>query len=132
MLIILMLNVSMSEAGLVEGLGLVEKRDARVINALAQGKDLIVHCRTKDEDFGKQTLKYGKYADFKVTEKTEDIVCGFDWDKKVHVFEIFNVNKYKEECGERCWWMIKETGACLFDMESKAHIYCYSFKGEKN
>ncbi|CAO2825361.1 unnamed protein product [Amaranthus hypochondriacus] len=126
------LNVNPKPERLIPGLGLVPDRDARVVNALGQGDDLYVHCRTKDEDFGKQTLKYGKYHEYKVDEKTENIVCGFEFNKKVHTFEIYNAKKYKDQCGEKCWWMIKENGPCMFDMVSKSHIYCVGFNGDKN
>lgn len=130
-LITLIVNVNTSKASLIPGLGLVDNRDARVINALGQGLALKAKCKTKDKDYGNQIIKYGKYHEFHVDAKTGDIKCAFQWDEKVHTFEIYNMKRYKEECGERCWWMVKETGACLFDMESKSHIYCYPFEHEK-
>lgn len=131
MLMIFTLNVNAGEEEIaIPGLGMVKIRDARIVNALAQGKDLRAHCTSKEQDYGNQTLLYGKYHEFEVKENTGKIICELEWDKKVHHFEIYNVKKYKQECGERCWWMIKETGACLFEMQSKSHIYCYTFKKE--
>jgi len=79
---------------------------------------LTLHCKSKDDDLGKQTIHYKKQVyRFSFTPNFLPIMptlffCSFRWpqDRRRHYLEVFNE---KHMPCDNCTWVIHVNGGCL-------------------
>ncbi|KAJ8440683.1 hypothetical protein Cgig2_005117 [Carnegiea gigantea] len=93
----------------------VEHCCVKITNGLSQNKDLLVHCKSKDDDLGEHPLKSGESYEFSFRQKfmwKSLFFCGYTFDGAKQFSDVYNGETM--ECREHCWWEIKETGPCLY------------------
>ncbi|KAK8594186.1 hypothetical protein V6N13_125995 [Hibiscus sabdariffa] len=92
-----------------------KKADVQIYNDLGSGTDLIVHCKSKDDDLGEQHLGYRNYFEFRFRPSIFQntlFYCNFQWNGITHWFDIYVEQRDKPFCSQ-CVWDIRPDGACL-------------------
>ncbi|KAK9683173.1 hypothetical protein RND81_10G120900 [Saponaria officinalis] len=125
MLISLLINIS--EAGI-----LTKTIEVRAINALTNGKNVQVHCRSKDDDVGLQDIPKGEEYSFSLEPGVLGNTlysCDFKWDNNSKKFDIFVQQRDSATCRQEiCRWEIKEFGPCLYSYSREKFDICYNWK----
>ncbi|CAJ2640085.1 unnamed protein product [Trifolium pratense] len=87
-----------------------------------------VHCKSKDDDLGFHTLKFGESYTFSFKRtllpfKTTLFYCSFTWpgDSKLHYLDIFN----GDDACDHCNWKISTLGGCKYLTETQSFSKCY-------
>ncbi|KAK8464290.1 hypothetical protein PHAVU_011G169266 [Phaseolus vulgaris] len=86
-----------------------------VTNELQGGRDLLLHCKSADDDLGVQHLHpQGTFSwSFKLNFfGTTLFHCSFQWDSVLHRFDIYKANRDAARCS-LCSWVVREDGPCL-------------------
>ncbi|CAO2817759.1 unnamed protein product [Amaranthus hypochondriacus] len=105
-----------------------EAKVVRVIDALSNGKDVEVHCKSKTHDIGVKYLKSGEYFEFEFKPFFNTLYfCSFWYDNQIHWFDIYEYYRDFAYCGGQCWWKIKETGPCIRDQFTNEFIVCFDW-----
>ncbi|KAK8572425.1 hypothetical protein V6N12_028478 [Hibiscus sabdariffa] len=110
---------------LSESILVPEKMQVLIYNDLTQGKDLIVHCKSKDDDLGVRHIAYGNNFEFHFRPtflRRTLFHCTFQWDTVTHRFDIYVQVRDYFVC-RHCVWKVGFDGPCLF----ANHKICYSW-----
>ncbi|XP_004517137.1 S-protein homolog 29-like [Cicer arietinum] len=84
-----------------------------ITNKLETGTDLIVHCKSADDDLGVHVLHFDQLYGFSFGDTFFGITqfyCSFKWNNELKWFDIYISGR--DEC-ETCNWTIKQSGPCL-------------------
>lgn len=84
-----------------------------IINDLQNNNDLILHCKSGDDDLDEHVLPHGNEYSFRFNKSifgTTQFFCGFNWKGGSKWFDIY-IQK-RDSC-TRCEWKIRESGPCL-------------------
>lgn len=96
-----------------------------IVNKLPQNSNpLTVHCESKDDDFGYQTLHVNEEIQWDFCDNKHNTIfqCYFWWDKRIAVFDVFDQTKeIKRHCNNKiggqgkhtCYWEAREDGFYL-------------------
>ncbi|KAH0937221.1 hypothetical protein HID58_004682 [Brassica napus] len=113
--------------------GIRGKRTVEIINKLGGGLTLTLHCKSKDDDLGVQTLAPDSRWSFKFTPAffgTTRFSCNFKWGGESHSFDIYDDNR---EVGDKqcylCSWNIYNGSqggfTCRFQESTGRYDICY-------
>jgi hypothetical protein len=102
-----------------------------IINNVTLGQTpttINVHCKSKDDDLGFHTLKFGENYKFSfrrtlILYKDTLFFCSVTWpgDSKLHYIDIFD-EKY-DDCNN-CTWKINKHWGCKYYTETKSFSKC--------
>ncbi|XP_074314705.1 S-protein homolog 5-like [Silene latifolia] len=84
-------------------------------NKLDGNKNVKIHCKDKHKDLGEYVIGFNGLYEFTFKPPFIDTslyFCSFVWDNKVHWFDIYDVDRDKDDCFRFCWWSIHEDGPC--------------------
>ncbi|KAJ7979695.1 Plant self-incompatibility protein S1 family [Quillaja saponaria] len=123
-LLLLALVVSTTKAGI-----LPPKQHVHITQDLGPDVNLMVHCKSKDDDLGVHYLGFRQEYEisFRLTFWGKTLFfCGFNgFDGKLEYFDIYKV-KRDGECGNlHCRWLIKHDGPCRFNAETGQYDICF-------
>uniref|UniRef100_A0A2C9UV39 S-protein homolog n=1 Tax=Manihot esculenta TaxID=3983 RepID=A0A2C9UV39_MANES len=83
---------------------------ARVINELGEGRCIIVHCQSKDDDLGYINLDNGSEFQWSFNINfwgTTLFFCDLQWKDSFAIhFNAFDANKDYNKCVTECKWLI--------------------------
>ncbi|KAF8393749.1 hypothetical protein HHK36_019947 [Tetracentron sinense] len=90
------------------------KVHVRIMNRLGYGRNLNIHCRSRDDDFGFQILRDGYETEWRFSINiwgTTLFYCDVQWDNSmVFHFDAYSTNRDLERCQTECRWMISQEG----------------------
>ncbi|KAF8394211.1 hypothetical protein HHK36_020418 [Tetracentron sinense] len=89
------------------------KTHVRIANDLAEGLNLTLHCKSKDDDLGIKIVPYHYYYEwsFKVNIfETTLYFCAMNWRDASGTFDVYVAKRDRFRCTEKCWWMVREDG----------------------
>lgn len=91
-----------------------EKVHASVKNRLGSGRNMKVHCQSKDNDLGEQVVTDGSEFgwDFSVNAwGTTLFYCDTEWEKvQGYHFDAYSFERDYVRCESQCAWLISEEG----------------------
>ncbi|XP_012567428.1 S-protein homolog 29-like [Cicer arietinum] len=98
-----------------------------ITNKLLGHSDLVVHCKSRDDDLGVHVLRYGESTDWKFGLKIFGgtlFYCSFQWNGgNLHWIDIYKQRRDIHTC-RTCNWFIVETAACRYERNGPV---CYDF-----
>ncbi|KAK8526976.1 hypothetical protein V6N13_084848 [Hibiscus sabdariffa] len=102
----------------------------KITNKIQAGKDLIVHCKSKDDDLGVRVVPYGSNFEFKFHPSFFGVTlffCGMQWDGSgaVFRFDIYDQKRDNPRCGKHCEWDIYPDGPCILNHDTFKIDKCY-------
>ncbi|GAV88437.1 Self-incomp_S1 domain-containing protein [Cephalotus follicularis] len=109
------------------------KTHVQITNLIAPNVSLTLQCKSKDDDLGKQVLKYNENYDFyfKVNAwATTLYFCKFEWKSTSHWFDIYKYDRDFFNCQE-CLWHIKPDGPCMLGLKSQKYDVCYPWNKDR-
>ncbi|CAB4261978.1 unnamed protein product [Prunus armeniaca] len=104
-----------THVGLSDG---ILNRNVNITNGLGPDVDLTVHCKSADDDLGKQLIHYGSTYGFHFRVNIfggTQFYCSFKWPGQFHWFDIFIQDR--DHC-KNCPWLIKADGPRGFNSET--------------
>lgn len=110
MLLMLVAIIISVEAGLRP-----KKRTVRITNALGVYGDLVVHCKSKDDDLGDHLLLPGESFEFRFRQNifgTTLFFCSFRWSTEFHYYDVYRADR--DGCS-KCYWTVYFLGICFHD-----------------
>ncbi|KAK3227681.1 hypothetical protein Dsin_007543 [Dipteronia sinensis] len=116
-LLVVAYNVSVSSCNATTT-SLTPRVHVRVVNDLGDGLDLTIHCKSKDNDLGKQIVSFQEHYDFEFHMNvfgTTQFFCGMAWTGSFQWFDIYIQRRDEKICGEECVWSIRKTGPCVLN-----------------
>ncbi|GMI70160.1 hypothetical protein like AT3G16970 [Hibiscus trionum] len=123
----IILLLSLTSLSAVSRAGLVpHKAQVLIYNDLAQETDLIVHCKSKDDDLGVQHITYGNYFEFDFRPNffgNTLFYCSMQWNGTTQWFDIYDQLRDEIVC-DRCVWKVRPDGPC----NQSYYGICYSWK----
>ncbi|CAH8303425.1 unnamed protein product [Eruca vesicaria subsp. sativa] len=125
------LFIHLAAAARVEGI--TEEKTVKISNHLLIGDTLTVHCKSKNDDLGVQTLPPYSSWSFKFRPAvfgTTLFFCNFKWGKESHWFNIYDDNRdgpRNEHPCVLCLWNIYPSLACKFDGIDLKYNLCYDW-----
>ncbi|KAK9700234.1 hypothetical protein RND81_08G225500, partial [Saponaria officinalis] len=116
-------------ANLSEGFFLTSKVQISITNSLSNNKKLIIHCKSKNKDLNIHVIQKGETYEFKVENSFWGrtlYFCGFKFDHKLHMFDIYVQSRDDDNCLGYCEWEITESGPCLtYNPHRGIYTYCF-------
>ncbi|CAL5184564.1 unnamed protein product [Lathyrus oleraceus] len=109
-----------------------DKVTVTITNALQNNMQLGLHCHSKDDDLGFQTLRTSQSFAFTFRPNFFTIntlyFCSFTWAKEVHYFDVYIQRRDFEssDCRHTCDYIIKESGLC------RGGVHCFPWNKNKN
>ncbi|KAL0694045.1 hypothetical protein Bca4012_061225 [Brassica carinata] len=120
------------EASRVENIS--EEKRVEITNTLGNGDStLTLHCKSKNDDLGVQTLAPGSTWSFNFKPAifgTTLFFCNFKWDRESHWFDIYDDNRDGPRQDNPCYlcsWNIYRSLACRFDESTDRFDLCYDW-----
>ena len=110
----------------------VWRKHVRVQNDLGGSTQLLVHCRSKDNDLGQHNLSNGQYVGWSFGDNVFGRTlfwCYFKWNNTEKSFDIYKTTTDTNTCAKQCWRSIRSDGV-YFDFENvepNAWIKVYSW-----
>ncbi|XLS91184.1 hypothetical protein HN51_067192 [Arachis hypogaea] len=104
-----------------------QKTHVRIQNALEGNKDLMVHCKSRDNDIGEQYLKPHQCFEFHFKTNVWGstlFFCGFNWQGGRHWYDIYIHERDFTVCSKLCAWQVKQNGPCLYDHKTNSYTHC--------
>lgn len=91
-----------------------QKVHVSILNRLGEGKSINIHCQSKDNDLGPQTVADGgQYGwDFSVNfSGTTLFYCNTGWESvNSFLFSAYDYQRDKGRCSSNCSWIMAEEG----------------------
>ncbi|XVF16324.1 hypothetical protein REPUB_Repub10bG0021500 [Reevesia pubescens] len=112
-----------------DAFGLRPKIHVQITNDVGEGLDLIVHCRSRDDDLGIQVIAYQNFWEFHFRPKffsTTQFYCSMAWKDAFHWFDIFINDRDSPKC-RVCGWSIKPKGPCRFNKDTNKFDICFKW-----
>ncbi|WZY80396.1 hypothetical protein YC2023_026780 [Brassica napus] len=109
-----------------------EGRTVKITNKLGGGLKLTLHCKSKDDDLGVQTLAPDSSWSFKFKPAffgTTLFFCNFDWGGESHWFDIYDDDRDRVSDNQcyLCSWNINRSYPCRFDESTNRFDLCYDW-----
>lgn len=110
-----------------------EKTTVRVTNMLGWKLDLILHCKSGDDDLGQKLLYPGQNFEWRFRSSyfgSTLFFCSFQWfgEQGLKHFDIYVEERDADY--SLCIWHIKKDGPCFLKNESPLEWQCYPWKKE--
>ncbi|KAK8481705.1 hypothetical protein V6N13_061779 [Hibiscus sabdariffa] len=99
----------------VSGRLIPRKTHVLVYNDLASGTDLIVHCKSDDDDLGVRHVAYGKNFEFHFRPniwRNTLFHCTMKFNMAAYWFDIYVQDRDEDIC-DQCVWKVRLEGPCL-------------------
>ncbi|KAK8643590.1 hypothetical protein V6N13_012878 [Hibiscus sabdariffa] len=106
---------------------LLHKADVLVYNDLGVGMQLMVHCKSRNDDLRVRILGYRNHFEFKFRPQfwgSTLFHCTFKWNGVSHRFDIYEQNRDIRLCN-RCLWNITLKGPCMLNSKTSKYDICY-------
>lgn len=106
----------------------------RIYNNLESRLDLTIHCKSADDDLGKQTLKYGEFFQWKFNLNFAGrtwYFCSFQWKGAFHWFDAYIPYRDARLCEKQCFYSITEKQPCLLRVQEHRGV-CYNWNKDWN
>ncbi|KAK3417078.1 hypothetical protein EUGRSUZ_H02834 [Eucalyptus grandis] len=114
------------EAAEPDGFFRKDKVQVNITNNLPGGVSLTIHCRSKDDDLGFQTLAPGVSWSFRFRPNAFVSVtlfyCSFQQRRALEA----------ERCRHFCLWSVQPDGPCLFNTNDGKYDICLGWKPESS
>ena len=128
-LLLMLLILSMTIFDSIGGFSFLRHRVfVKTFNDLGQGLDLIVHCKSADDDLGVQLIKYpnGLFQfNFRPNANSTTLFyCKFHWSNEFHWFDIYVFDRDHPQCSN-CFWKIRPVGPCKLNYASSQYDLCF-------
>ena len=107
------------------------------VQNLIQDSNILVHCKSKDDDIGDHYLSFNDEFNWKFCEnfgQTTLFFCHFYWGSMEQVFNVFDDDMYFMCIGEHdqsyysCNWSAMADGFYLYDFNSTTWMKQYDWK----
>ncbi|BFG14342.1 hypothetical protein CerSpe_006160 [Prunus speciosa] len=101
-----------------------------IINGLVPKSDVLVHCKSKEDDLGVHLLHYNTTYEFEFKPNiwgTTRFYCSFTWPSRIEWFDIY---KHQRDELAYCLWMVKPDGPCRYNREHKSFADCYKWNNK--
>ncbi|KAK8508381.1 hypothetical protein V6N13_055840 [Hibiscus sabdariffa] len=111
----IILLLSLASLSAVSGRFISHKAQVLIYNDLAPGTDLVVHCKSKNDDLGVQHVAYGSDFEFRFRPDfwgTTLFHCTMEFNGATHRFDIYDQERDEDTC-HHCIWKIRSGGPCL-------------------
>ncbi|GMI70159.1 hypothetical protein like AT1G04645 [Hibiscus trionum] len=112
----IILLLSLTSLSAVSGNIIVpHKAQVLIYNDLTPRTDLIVHCKSKNDDLGVQHIAYGNYYEFDFRPsvlRNTLFHCTFQWNGTTNRFDIYVQVRDQLFC-DHCVWKVRPDGPCL-------------------
>ncbi|KAG2334251.1 hypothetical protein Bca52824_005431 [Brassica carinata] len=108
------------------------EKTVEITNKLGGGLKLTLHCKSKDDDLGVQTLAPDSTWSFKFSPaifKVTQFFCNFKWGGESHWFDIYDDNRDGDGGDFPCYlcrWNINRSQPCRADT-NKFVKQCYDW-----
>ncbi|KAK9699455.1 hypothetical protein RND81_08G174700 [Saponaria officinalis] len=108
--------------------GMFEFGNVRMVvnNTLSNGKKLVIHCKSKNRDFGPVEVESLDIYKLDITRSfwgNTLVDCGFTFDNKVHWFDIFDQSRDSAFCyGIYCFYEVTEPRICRYNIIEPALV----------
>ncbi|KAJ0035820.1 hypothetical protein Pint_24138 [Pistacia integerrima] len=109
-----------------------QKVHASIKNRLDNGKNLTVHCQSKDDDLGQQNVADGNEFgwDFAVNVVgTTLFYCDMEWDQYQYHFDAYAVNRDYVRCENQCLWLVSAEG--MYGLNGRTGFWEYMYHWPK-
>ncbi|XP_050216273.1 S-protein homolog 19-like [Mercurialis annua] len=109
------------------------KKTVNITNDLDIGdfKDLILHCKSKNDDLGEHELVYKDSYSFTFRPdywRTSQFFCFFKWEEnnknRTEWFDIY-IDERDKERGTICYWNIESPGPCMLNEATSKFDICF-------
>ncbi|WZY76657.1 hypothetical protein YC2023_023041 [Brassica napus] len=109
-----------------------EERTVKITNKLDGGLKLTLHCKSKDDDLGVQTLAPNNSWSFKFKPAFFGgtlFFCNFNWSGESHWFDIYidDRDRVTDNPCYLCWWNINRSFPCRLDENTNRFDQCYDW-----
>ncbi|ERN03203.1 hypothetical protein AMTR_s00003p00152430 [Amborella trichopoda] len=93
---------------------IVAKIEIQITNRLGGERSLNLHCQSKDDDLGKQTLKEGNSFRFEFSPNFFGgtlFYCDMEWERvSKFSFDAYSEERDVDQCRSKCMWLVAEEG----------------------
>ncbi|XVE94008.1 hypothetical protein REPUB_Repub01dG0243300 [Reevesia pubescens] len=100
-------------------------------NRLGNGKNLTLHCQSKDDDLGEQNVGDGSEFgwDFSVNAWGSTLFyCDMGWDDlQQYHFDAYSFNRDFARCESQCSWLVAAEGMYGFNGETGFWEFAYNW-----
>ncbi|CAI0559145.1 unnamed protein product [Linum tenue] len=103
------------------------KKTTVVVENDIEGRELAVHCKSRDDDLHLRRLQPHRSFDFTFRPtflETTLFYCSFDWGEGVRWFDIYIQDRDYHIC-KWCRWLVRRDAVCLTSDWNQA---CYYYK----
>ncbi|KAK9699458.1 hypothetical protein RND81_08G175000 [Saponaria officinalis] len=97
--------------------GLVFLTRVTVNNTLSNGKKLLIHCRSKDDDLSTVELTHLQVYNFTINKSFWGdtlFFCDVFFDNEMHSFDVFNQKRDTSFCRKTCYYEVRESKVCKY------------------
>ncbi|KAK9699457.1 hypothetical protein RND81_08G174900 [Saponaria officinalis] len=106
----------------------------RVNNTLSNGKKLLIHCKSKDNDLSTVEVAHLHVYNFTISKSfwgDTSFFCDVFFGNEMHWFNVFNQQRDAEFCHKTCYYEVRESKVCKY-MKRFLDIVedCYYWKKE--
>ncbi|CAL8990295.1 unnamed protein product [Prunus brigantina] len=101
-----------------------------IINGLVPKSDVLVHCKSKEDDLGIHLIHYNATYEFEFKPNvwgTTQFYCSFTWPSRIEWFDIY---KHQRDELLYCLWIVKPDGPCRYNRYSKSFADCYKWNNK--
>ncbi|XP_050215930.1 S-protein homolog 3-like [Mercurialis annua] len=108
---------------------LSEAKHVHIRNDIGENIDLMVHCKSKNDDLGDHLLHPQETYEFAFTPNifgTTLFFCGFTWAGQPKFFNIYDDRAHSSSCGD-CYWAVHVDGPCLLKNDFGEIDTCYKW-----
>ena len=103
----------------------------KITNALKVKNELIVHCKSSNDDLGVHKLTPWISYDFSFRPNfwgTTLFYCSFEWPGSFHYFNIYIDKRDRKNCDNiLCSWYVSEQDVCMFNYKTNDNDICYKW-----
>ncbi|KAB2012049.1 hypothetical protein ERO13_D09G053014v2 [Gossypium hirsutum] len=100
----------------------------QISNNISQATDLMVHCKSKNDDLGAHVIPFSNTWQFHFRPNfwgTTLYFCKMVWEGETKWFDIFNAERDNPYC-HLCKWSIVPTGPCRLDVDINKTV-CFNW-----
>ncbi|KAM7268386.1 hypothetical protein ACFE04_010552 [Oxalis oulophora] len=104
---------------------------ASIKNSLGEGKEMNVHCQSKDTDLGNQTVGYGSEMGWDFSPNVEGTTlfyCDLEWEEvALYHFDAYSYGRDRVRCQSQCSWLVATEGIYGLNGETGFWEYVYTW-----
>ncbi|KAI4335130.1 hypothetical protein L6164_013805 [Bauhinia variegata] len=112
---------------------IVEMKHVSIKNSLGSGKNMTLHCQSKDDDLGEHNIAYGDEIgwDFNVNVAgTTLFYCDLGWESvQQYHFDVYSFARDNVRCPSGCAWLVSAEGIYGLNGETGFWEFIYHWPG---